>query len=493
VSATTVIENAEWIVGFDGQEHRLIRSGTLAFRDDTITFMGVAYDGPRDTVIDGRGRIVMPGLIDLHAHLALEARTKGFSDDHGSRKLGMSGLFEYLPAMGLFDTPDSPRYDQEGRLDALRFGLVELARSGTTAVFDIGAVNDASLAVMEASGLRIFAGPVLRWGRWYTPNGHEVRYEWDREAGRRTFRGAVDFIEKRSGDWGGRLTGVLIPAGTDTLEPAQIPEIMAVARQLGVPVQIHTAQTVHEHLEIMRRHGQTPVEFLATRGMIGPQVILGHAVYLAHHSRIRYPDHDDLGVLASTGTHVAYCPWNFARRGRAMESFGGYLRRGINVVIGTDTCPHDMIEEMRWAAVISKVVSHDAGLPTAAETFTAATLGAARALGREDLGRLAPGAKADLVVLDGRTIPMRPLRDPIKNIVYYGGSRSVEHVFVAGRVVVRDGKVPGIDEVALGERVQAAADQALAAVAERDWARRTHEQMAPLSFKLWEPGANRPG
>ncbi len=489
MTGTTVIADADWVVGFDGREHRLIRNGTVAFRDDTITFVGHRYDGPSETTVDARGRVVIPGLIDLHAHLALEARTKGFSDDHGSRKLGMSGLFEYLPAMGLFDAPDSPRYDRQGRLDALRFALVELAQSGTTAVFDIGAVDDDSLAVMEDSGLRIFAGPVLRWGRWYTPNGHEVRYEWDVEAGRRAFRAAIEFIEKRSGDWGGRLTGVLIPAGTDTLEPAQIPEIMTVARRLQAPVQIHTAQTVHEHLEIMRRHGQTPVEFLAKRGMIGPQVILGHAVYLAHHNRIRYPDHDDLGVLASTGTHVAYCPWNFARRGRAMDSFGGYLRRGINVAIGTDTCPHDMMEEMRWAAVISKVVSHDAGLPTAAETFTAATLGAARALGREDLGRLAPGAKADLVVLDGRTMAMRPLRDPIKNLVYYGGSRSVEHVFVAGRVVVRDGKVPGVDEVTLGERVQAAAERALASVPERDWAGRTHEQMAPLSFAPWTPEA----
>ncbi len=489
--ATTVIDNADWVVGFDGQGHRLIRNGAVAFHGDTITFVGVGYDGPRDTVVDARGRIIMPGLIDLHAHLALEARTKGFSDDHGSRKLGMSGLFEYLPAMGLFDAPDSSRYDRDGRLAALRFALVELAKSGTTAVFDIGAADEASLAVMEASGLRIFAGPVMRWGRWYTPNGHEVRYEWDLDAGRRTFRTAVEFVEKRSGDWAGRLTGVLIPAGTDTLDPAQIPEIMTAARRLGAPVQIHTAQTVHEHHEIMRRHGQTPVEFLAHHGMIGPQVILGHAVYLAHHSRIRYPDHDDLGLLASTGTHVAYCPWNFARRGRAMESFGGYLRRGINVAIGTDTCPHDMMAEMRWAAVISKVVSHDAGLPTAAETFTAATLGAARALGRDDLGRLAPGAKADLVVLDGRTMAMRPLRDPIKNVVYYGGSRTVDRVFVGGRMIVRDGRVPDMDELALGEQVQAAAERALAAVQDRDWAGRTHEEMAPLSFPLWEPGERR--
>lgn len=91
------------------------------------------------------------------------------------------------------------------------------------------------------------------------------------------------------------------------------------------------------------------------------------------------------------------------------------------------------------------------------------------------------------MVLDGRTMAMRPLLDPIKNLVYYGGSRAVERVFVGGRMIVRDGRVPHMDEVALGEQAQAAAERALAAVQDRDWAGRTHEEMAPLSFPRWEP------
>ncbi len=487
MTSTTIITDADWVVGFDGTGHRLIRNGTVAFSGGTITYVGTRYSGPRDSVIDGSGRIVIPGLIDMHTHLALEARTKGFSDDHGSRKLWMSGLFEYLPAMGLFDHPGSPLFDHEGAVDALRFAVVELLKGGATTVFDIGWVSDQTLAVFGESGLRVFTGPVIRSGRWFTLDGHDIGYEWHLDAGRQSFQAAVEFIERRSGEWGGRLQGVLIPAGPDTIEPALLPEIMSAARRLGVPVQIHAAQSVHEYLEMMRRHGQTPVQFLAGHQAIGPQVTLGHAVHLAHHSTIRYPDHDDLGLIAATHTNVVYCPWNFGRRGRRMESFGGYLRRGINVAIGTDTVPHDMMEEIRCAAMISKVTTNDPACPTAAETFTAATLGAAKALGRDDLGRLAPGARADLVVIDGRTMPMRPLRDPIKNLVYYGGSRSVEMVWVDGRLLVRDGKVLGVDEMELAERVQLAAERALARVPERDWAHRTPEVMSPLSFPLWEP------
>ncbi|MDR7481150.1 MAG: amidohydrolase family protein [Armatimonadota bacterium] len=476
---TTVIKDADWVVAFDGTGHRLLRGGSVAFRGNTITYVGKGDPGPADVVIDGRGRVVIPGLIDIHAHLMTEGRNKGFLEDQGSRKLWMSGLFEYLPAMSAFDPL--------ALVDVLRFALVELVKSGCTTVFEMGWLSADTLEVLEASGLRVFTGPLYRSARWYTRNGHEVLYEWDIEKGWRDFQAAVEFVERNSGAWSGRLVGVLCPAQADTCTPDLLRETMAAARQLGARVQIHAAQSVSEHLEMMRRWGQTPVEFLARHGVVGPQVIVGHGIFLAHHSMIRYPDHDDLGLLASTGTHVAHCPWVFGRRGLHMESFGGYLRRGVNVGLGTDTCPQDMMEEMRWAAVLSKNATNDTACPTAAETFTAATLGGARALGREDLGRLAVGAKADLVVLDGRSMPMRPLRDPIKNIVYYGASRSVEMVFVDGRQVVRDGKVIGVDEIELGERIQRAAEQALATVPERDWAARSHEALSPLSFPVWDP------
>lgn len=490
---TTVIADADWVVGFDGSGHRLIRNGTVAFDGNTISYVGVNYRGRADRVIDARGRVVIPGLVNLHTHLALEARTKSFQDDLGSRKLWMSGLFEFLPMFNAADV--------EGAIDALRFAVVELLKGGTTTVLDMvwrtwrtpmDWLRDHAVAVLGESGLRVFTGPMVRSARWYTRNGHEVLYEWDLEAGREAFRTAVEFVEKRSGEYGGRLSGVLLPAGTDSVEPALLPEFMTAARRLGVPVQIHAAQTVHEHVEIMRRHGRTVVEFLAGHGMIGPAVILGHGVFLAHHSMIGYPDHDDLGLLASTGTHVSHCPWNFARRSMRMETFGGYLRRGVNVGLGTDTSPHDMMEEMRWAAMISKVTARDSACPTAAETFNAATIGGAKALGRDDLGRLAPGAKADIVVLDGRTMNMRPLRDPVKTLVYHGASRSVEMVFVDGRMLVKEGKVIGVDESTLAERIQAAADRTLATVQERDWAGRTHEEMSPYAFPLWKPDAEAP-
>jgi cytosine/adenosine deaminase-related metal-dependent hydrolase len=141
--------------------------------------------------------------------------------------------------------------------------------------------------------------------------------------------------------------------------------------------------------------------------------------------------------MGETATSVARAAWVFARRGVAMESFARYRAAGVPLSLGTDTCPQSMLEAMRWAAVVSKLVERNTQATTAAHVFDAATLGGARALGREDLGRIAPGARADLVLWKGRSWGMTPLRDPVRNLVYNATAEDVDRVWVDGRLVGR--------------------------------------------------------
>src|SRR4030095_7306060 len=131
----------------------------------------------------------------------------------------------------------------------------------------------------------------------------------------------------------------------------------------------------------------------------------------------------------------------FARRGIAMESFGAYRRAGVNMSLGTDTNPQSVIEAMRWAAVVSKIVGREPEATPAAHVFDAATLGGAKALGRDDLGRIAPGARADLVLWKGASGGLGPLRGAVKNIGYNASDEDVDRVYVNGRVVVDGGRV----------------------------------------------------
>ena len=150
--------------------------------------------------------------------------------------------------------------------------------------------------------------------------------------------------------------------------------------------------------------------------------------------------------MADRGAHVAHCAVVYVRRGKILGSFSRYREMGINVPLGTDTFPQDMIEEMRWTALACKWSDRNANHGTAREVFNAATLDGARALGRDDIGRLAPGAKADMVIVDFDRLHIGPVDDPIKTLVYAASGSDIDTVIVDGRVVVEAGGYPGVDE-----------------------------------------------
>jgi 5-methylthioadenosine/S-adenosylhomocysteine deaminase len=475
---TTVIRKAECIVVWDEarQGHVYRRDADLAFAGDTIVAIGAVPASPDASEVDGRGFIVMPGFVDIHAHPSSEPMLKGLTDEVGSRQLYMSSLYEYLP---LFDG------DAEGRRASNEVALCELLQSGVTTLCDLSTPRDDWLDTLGASGIRAYAAPMFRSGRWYTPNGHEVRYSWDEKAGRDGLDRALQIIERARQHPSGRLAGMLCPAQIDTCSEELLRDSAAAARERALPLQIHAAQSVVEFHEIMRRHGRTPIEWLGHAGVLGRNAIIGHAIFLDHHSWLHWPTRDDLGRLADSGTTVAHCPTVFSRRGITLEDFGAYRARGVNLGIGTDTFPHNFVEEMRTAAILARVAAGNAHAVTTADIFTAATVGGAAALGRDDIGRLAPGKKADFVMLDAAHPALRPLYDPVRSLVYSAGERAVRHVFVDGRQVVRDGTTLAFDYGDAVARLEAAQRRAIEKVPHFDWAKRKASEIMPPSFPDW--------
>ena len=351
--APTIIRNAAWVVAWDAAaaSHVYRRDTDVAFTGDRITAIGAALPQPDAVEIDGRGCLVMPGLIDLHAHPSSEPMLKGLTDEVGSRQLFMSSLYEYLPLFAA---------DAEGRRAANEVALCELLQSGVTTLCDLSAEREDWLDTLGESGIRAWAAPMYRSGRWYTTNGREVHYEWDEAAGRAGFERALRTIDLARQHPSGRLSGMLCPAQIDTCSEALLRASAAAARERRLPLQIHAAQSVVEFHEIMRRHGQTPIEWLGTLGVLGPNAIIGHAIFLDHHSWLHWPTRDDLPRLAATGTNVGHCPTVFSRRGITLEHFGAYRAAGVNLGIGTDTFPHNLIEEMRATAIFARVAAENA-------------------------------------------------------------------------------------------------------------------------------------
>ncbi|MGB3313600.1 MAG: amidohydrolase family protein, partial [Albidovulum sp.] len=211
-----------------------------------------------------------------------------------------------------------------------------------------------------------------------------------------------------------------------------------------------------------------------------------HCILLDHHSQMRsWGSKGELEILAESGAAVAHSPTVFARQsGLALEDFGRYRALGIPVGIGTDTFPHNLLEEMRLAMLIARVTSARVDGANIKDIFNAVTLDAARALGRDDIGRIAEGAKADLVLLDLNHPSMQPLSDPLTSLVHQAAERAVRDVFVDGRQLVDRGVVQSIDT----EKVYPALSMARNAMAERavenDRGKRPLHEIAPLPLPV---------
>ena len=462
------------VIAFQDGGHRHLRNGVVVWEGDRIVHVGPSFDGEVDEVIDAPDKVVTPGFINTHVHMTESPLDKSFVEDRGPRNFYLSGLFEFLTARNVSITP-------EMRRACVAYSVPELIRTGTTTVMEIGGNGEDVVELAGRAGLRTYVGQGYRSGRWLTDDGRTVKYDWADDDGRAGMDAAVKFVEKHDGALNGRIRGFLTPMQVDTCSEALLRRTQDIAAEMKLPVALHTSQSVPEFQEMTRRHGRTPIEWLHDIGFLRPNVILGHAIMPGGTSWTNYHA-DDIGILADTGSNVAHAVWVFARRGIAMESFARYLERGVNMTLATDTCPQSMIEAMRWTAVVSKIVDRRTEVATAADVFNAATLAGAKALGREDIGRLAAGAKADLLLWDGRSTFMTPLRDPIRNIVYSAQADDLHSSMVDGEWIMRDRVVPGQDLASLNAAVQSAAETMWAGTPKGDWAQRSIDKLSPESF-----------
>jgi len=259
----------------------------------------------------------------------------------------------------------------------------------------------------------------------------------------------------------------------------------AAARERDLPVAIHAAYNIHEVFDIIREHQMTSVELLRDVGLMSAKLNIGHGNFTADNPLLNYSDSHDLAIMGTHRCSISHCPVNIARRGRFLDSWQAYRNAGVNIALGTDTYPRDMILQMRNASYFGKVASRNLKAATAAQVFEAATSGGAYTVGRNDLGRLAAGTKADIVIVDltgGETLRFGPVHDPIKSLIDCGIGDDVHTVIVDGVVRMENGRIPGIDFAALRAQAQAAGERIWSGWHNWDPLGRTADEMSPYSF-----------
>lgn len=470
-----------WVVGFDGNSHRVYRDGVVVFEHDRVVFVGKSYPGDADRIINAAGRLVCPGLITTHLHAGLNVADYPFLDPARTDAFARNYLFWYAPRRG------SRRIPTSDATTAALFGLAHTIRSGATTIVELGGAGNPGVLARVATdlGARVYTGPQYASADFVTSDDGRLEAVWDEAKGISGLQAALAFADDLDlSSSNGRVRPLLCPRLPDTCTPELLQETVREGRARKIPITLHAGLNLIEFGNVMAKWRKTPVEYLDSIGFLGPDVILSHCLFIAGHSWTNYPYGDDLAILARSGTSVSHSPLKYAIEGVLMESFSSYLAAGVRMTIGTDFFPNDILAEMRLAGQLSKVAERKFTAGTDREIFDAATIGGAAALGRDDLGRLAPGAKADIIVVNLSGLRFGAVHDPIKSLIESATGADLEAVFIDGRQIVDSGQFVAVEEESLLAKVQAASDAAWEATPTWDYSSRAIDEVVPPAYPM---------
>jgi len=443
-----------WVLGFDGTRHVLLRNSEVVFQGSQIIFVGKSYKEKVDRTIDATDKLILPGLINIHTHALSAVLTyRGICEDAGQ------SLYKYQLPMR-FGTTSRPPYATGNDTYILsRVVLLELLKSGVTTILEQTDNLEDVLQIGQELGIRLYGCHSYYNGMPFEQNGKVVYPKFkDTCPG---FDENLDLIKKYQDACDGRIKVWLGPHAPDTCSADLLKETRKKANELRVGIGTHVAQSFAEVNEIKRRVRKTPVEYLENIGFWGEDVIAAHAIYTTD---------SDIEIMTRSKMNVAHCASSYVKSG-VHAPMTLYRRHGINVVIGTDQNAMDLIDEMRFAMFSSRLNENDPYATTALDVFNAVTLNAAKALGRKDIGRICPGAKADITLINTRQAHLTPFRDPLKILLYHANRNDVDTVIVDGQILMQERRILAMDE----ERVISEANE----VAQRIWRKAESEIELP--------------
>jgi 5-methylthioadenosine/S-adenosylhomocysteine deaminase len=414
--------------------------GDVVITDGVIT--SLTGDTPADVArtIEATDSLVLPGLINSHVHPGGSPLLRGIAEDNP------------LPSPGALyhNTVDFRLISWEHlRLDEIEslvaWEAVQMLLGGATTIISeqVGEI-DQWISVASRLGFRTDVGRIYPYPP-HIANGAEISGK-SYDAVFEGMQTGVELFERFDRTLDGRLTLHLAPHAPNTVPTQILIESAELARKRNARLHLHISQHPSENQTIRSRARLSPVRYLDDIGFLGPNVLATH---------LTYTDAQDWDVLARTGTNVVHCGSRKAREA-VTSPFIELLDRGVNVCLATETYSHDLIDELKWSALLAKMRAGRVDRPDAKEMIGAVTTAPALALGRSDLGVLRVGARGDITVvgLDG---PFNsPAFDPARNLVYYSRASNVRHTLVDGRPVVADGQVVGVDMAQLHHQVRAA-------------------------------------
>jgi len=403
-----LLRNADHVVVGDGTA---LEHADVAIQGGRIVAVGTDLDVQAGEVVDLRGRLLMPGLVNLHTHLPMTL-LRGVAEE-----VDLQGFLERVWA------EEARVMDAEGSYIGARLGALECLLGGTTTALDMYLHPEATHRGCVEVGLRHVIGPVffsfpgpdgLSW-----PDRMALAHRWPQVLA----------------DIGGPFVPfALMPHAAFTVNRENLGELAAFASENNCLIHTHASENTKENDDTIAFSGARPVEVLDETGILPLRPVLAHAVRMSA---------TDQALVASRGASVSHNPGSNLKLASGAADIVGYRGQGITVGLGTDGCSSsndlDMFAVMRLAANLARLVREDPAAISAREIVQAATLDGARALGMADrIGSIEVGKEADLVALRLDAPHLTPLREPHTAIVFAAGRSDVESVWVAGERVVSE-------------------------------------------------------
>ena len=383
--------------------------------ENRITEIGKKREA--DVVLEGKGKIALPGLVNLHTHSAM-VLFRGVGDD--------------LPLETWLEKRIWPLESKLTPADiywGAKLACLEMIKTGTTTFLDMYFHMDQVAKAAKEMGLRAFlAEGFIDLG---IPSRAEDQFKAVDEANRK-----IEALRSS------RLTPVLGPHTIYTVSEDSIRAFRELADKKGYLLHTHLSETRRELNDCLSQHGVRPAEYLDRLGFLAKDVILAHGCWL---------DEAEIGILAATGAKVAHCPTsNMKLASGATMPYPALKEAGVVMGLGTDGAASnnnlDMFEAMKFASLVQKFAAKDPTVLPAHEAFQMATLGGANALGIQ-AGRLEVGDLADLILVDPRRVELIPRHDEVSNWVYSAHGNAVDTVVCDGQVIMKGRRVKGEAEV----------------------------------------------
>ena len=384
------------------------------------------FDGDADEALDASGGLVMPGLVNAHTHVAMTL-LRGLADD---KPLG-AWLEEDIWPVEAHLEPADVRVGAE-------LGILEMIRSGATTFSDMYFHVPEIADAVEESGVRAVLGHTA------------ITVGKDEEAARADVQESLDVALELDGAADGRVTTTFQPHSLTTVGEAYLDEFVPRAREHDLPIHLHANETTDEVDPIVEEYGVRPLEYARERGLLEPEDFVAHGVHV---------DETEVELLAESGAGVVHCPASNMKLASGMAPVQRMLDSGVTVGIGTDGAASnndlDVFDEVRDAAMIGKLAADDASAVAARDAVALATSGGADVLGL-DVGRVEPGAAADLIVVDLEAAHLTPATDDrvLSHLAYAARGSDVRHTVCDGRVLMRDRAVLTLDADAVRARAE---------------------------------------